>query len=437
MRNMCGGYLAVAGNASTVGFIREAKIVGVLEFLRPLHPDAKRAGETLRLADFRGARALAERRLAAEPADAEAARIALIAAHALGDDAAVLARCTGPPAPRNRRSLDELIMWSSFRARGVAAAEAFAGERGLARRPSICEQLRLAREHPLEVQIDGLVELPFTNDDFSRNMPGVPVTLNGRQCVARLDTGGEFVHLTKSQAESRGIRSAGRERAFVGLVTAGIEHGVTDLEIGGARFRNVPAAVHDDATLPVSEVARQFGADMDLIIGTNVFEQFLTTIDSPRGRLLMSGYDDATACAVHQSMLRGTAVQVEFGRLGSHTMIAAGRVGERPVRYFIDSGLAVFPERHRQAGMLVGASTVRSWGMPVPTAPGFLEIEESVQLGGATQPGLLAYVVPDSTWRSFGDWNGIDVTVLLSQAFFTHYAWTIDFPRRMYTLRVT
>jgi hypothetical protein len=66
-----------------------------------------------------------------------------------------------------------------------------------------------------------------------------------------------------------------------------------------------------------------------------------------------------------------------------------------------------------------------------------MEIEESVQLGGATQPGLLAYVVPDSTWRSFGDWNGIDVTVLLSQAFFTHYAWTIDFPRRMYTLRVT
>jgi hypothetical protein len=193
--------------------------------------------------------------------------------------------------------------------------------------------------------------------------------------------------------------------------------------------------VHDDATLPVSEVARQFGADMDLIIGTNVFEQFLTTIDSTRGRLLMSGYDDATACAVHQSMLRGAAVQVEFGRLGSHTMIATGRIGDRPLRYFIDSGLAVFPERHRQAGMLVGASTIRSWGMPAPAVPGFLEIKESVQLGNAAQPGLLAYVVPDSTWRSFGDWSGIDVTVLLSQAFFAHYAWTIDFPRRQYTLR--
>ena len=47
---------------------------------------------------------------------------------------------------------------------------------------------------------------------------------------------------------------------------------------------------------------------------------------------------------------------------------------------------------------------------------------------------MTAVVVPDRTWRAFGEWSGIRVEALLSHAFLKHYAWTIDFDRRVYLL---
>ena len=69
-----------------------------------------------------------------------------------------------------------------------------------------------------------------------------------------------------------------------------------------------------------------------------------------------------------------------------------------------------------------------------PPRDRFAPLDEAVALGSAEQRGLTAFVVADRTWRQFGDWSGIEVTALLSHAYFKHYAWTLDFDRQTHLL---
>jgi hypothetical protein len=262
-------------------------------------------------------------------------------------------------------------------------------------------------------------------------MPGVAVRLNDRPLVARLDTGGSFVHVTRAQAQALGIASAGCERSFAGLVTAPVWYGVADLDLGAARLRNVPVHVHADGTLPIDTVAKAFGADVGLLIGTGVFERFLTTIDAPGGRLVLSRRGDAAQLA----RWTGRAHDVPFLLLGSHIMVARGRVGERPVNFFVDSGLAVFNHEQGQAGLLLPRRTLEAWNLRAPSGHAFAAIPSPVGVGSAVRERLTAFVVSNRTWRQFGTWNGLDVTALLSHAFLKHFAWTLDFDRQVYWLR--
>ena len=251
--------------------------------------------------------------------------------------------------------------------------------------------------------------------------------------VARLDTGGSYLHVTRSQARALGIEYGGCERGFAGLAKNTICYGAADLALGGAHIRNAPVWVHADDTFPVAVVASAFGAEMGAIIGTNVFQQFLTTIDAPRKRLILSERGDPAARAAHVARLSGDAHEAPFALLGEHFMIARGRLGERrDLNLFVDSGLAFFSTDQGQAGLLASTSTLESWGIPAPPAGHFAGIPGPIALGALRQHGLTAVAVPDRVWRDFGDWHGMRVEALLSHAFLKSYAWTIDFDRHVY-----
>jgi hypothetical protein len=390
--------------------------------------DAWRAG------DFAAARARAELALERGASEDEAWHVLALAAHVAGRHAdAVHAYAAIRPRYRRLAALDEPILWSHLRLGSVAAAAAFAERRGLSRNRSTRERLRLAAVRPMRVEMSGVVELPFTTDAFSALMPGVDVQIGGRPMVARLDTGGSYLHLTLSQARALGIQSGGCERAFASLVTKRVCYGAADLDLGAARIHNVPVCVHADDTLPVGAVARAFGVEMGAIIGTNVLQEFLSTIDAPGKRLILSARVDAAARAEHFARLSGHAVEVPFALLGEHLMIARGRLGEtHDLNVFVDSGLAVFRTDQGQAGLLVSTSTLGEWGVPAPAAGHFAAIPQSIALGPLRQDGMTAVVVSDRTWREFGDWSGIRVEALLSHAFLKRYAWTIDFERRVF-----
>jgi hypothetical protein len=393
------------------------------------------AWEAWRAGDIEAARSRATEVLSRGASVDEARHILALAAHVQGDHAAAITTYHAIGRRYGRLSeLDDPILWSHVRLGNIEAARAFAEGRGLLKSKAAREQLRLALEKPLSVESSGVMDIPFTDDEFTPLMPGVAIQLNGQSLVARLDTGGSFVHLSRRCAQALGIAHAGRERGFAALVRESVSYGIADLDLGGGRIRNVPVHVHADDTLPVETIGRVFGAKIDLIIGTNLFARFLTTIDVPGRRLVLSGRGDARARIAHLACLSGRVHRVPFIVLGSHLMIAPGRVGDRPMNFFIDSGLAAFNHEQGQAGLLLPRRTLESWSVRQPPGGRFAEIPWSVALGSAERCGLTAFVVGDGTWRRLADWSHLDVTALLSHAYFKRYTWTLDFDSQIYWL---
>jgi hypothetical protein len=372
----------------------------------------------------------------------EGLHVRVLAAHVRGEHAQAIA-AHGRIAPRYRRlgELDEPILWSYLHLGDVAGARAFADRRGIAARDrAVRARLELASERPLEVRLSGLVELPFTDDALSPWMPGFAARVAGREVVARLDTGGSFVHLTAGKAAALGIRTVACEKAFAALQSGRVCYGVTDLELGAGELRNVPVVVHDEGVLSSQGMAEAFGVELGPIVGTNLLRPFLATVDGPGRRLLLSRRGDEPARAEHLARLAGDAVTVPFALWGEHMMIARGRVGEGlEVNLFVDSGLVAVTQEQGQASLLAPESSLSGWGASRGKRGGpasrFAQLPSTLALGEASAAGATVFVVSDRTWRQFGDWGGVRVSGLVSWGFLKEYSWTLDFDRMLYELR--
>jgi len=369
----------------------------------------------------------------ARTADAGHFMLAL-ASHVTGNHRAALAHHgrIAPSYPWLSR-LDEPILWSYIHLRDPRGARAFAQTRAIGIRGATQARLDLAVERPLSVEIAGVVEVSFTDDALTPYMPGFSVRVNRRPAVARLDTGGSFIHLSSEQAAAFGIVTIGCETTFAALTLGEICYGIADLEIGSVQMRNVPVAVHRDV-LPARAMFEAFGVELGPILGTNLLEQFLATIDAPGKRLLLSKRGDASARLEHVGRLGAQVEETPFARWHDHRMIVRGRVGPlEPVQLFVDSGLVAVSEQG-QATLLAPRSTSKAWGASVPPPPNFADIPGEVGVGPASRRECTAFTIPDRTWREFGDWGGIKVVALLSWGFLKHFVWTIDFDRQIYML---
>ncbi len=373
-------------------------------------------------------------RLAAFPQTADAGYFMLaLVSHVTGDHRAALAH-HGRIAPTYRwlSRLEEPILWSYVHLHDYRGARAFARTRPIGARGATRARLELAVEHPLAIEIPGLVEVPFTNDALTPYMPGFAVRLNGRPAVARLDTGGSFIHVSAEQAASLGIAVVGCETTFAALSTGKVCYGITDLEIASVRLHNVPVAVHH-GVLQTEEIARAFGVDLGPIIGTNVLQQFLVTVDAPGRQLVLSPRGDAATRAAHLGRLVGEAHETPFVLWSDHRMIVRARVGSRDdVQLFVDSGLVAVTQQG-QAALLAPRSTLRTWGASIPPSPSFAEVPGAVEVGGVSRDRCTAFVISDRDWRKFGDWGRIEVSALVSWGFLNHFAWTIDFDHYTYS----
>jgi hypothetical protein len=214
-----------------------------------------------------------------------------------------------------------------------------------------------------------------------------------------------------------------------------IRHGMADLELGPITLHNVPVAVHEGA-LPTGPIAEAFGVELGPIIGTNILERFLSTIDAPSRRLLLSQRGDVPARTEHLARLGETHHEAPFALWSDHLMIARGRVGNVPnANIFVDSGLVAGNTEQGQAAILAPQRALASWGVTQPEQGRFAELPGPVAIGTASRSDMTAYVVPNRTWRGFGDWGGIRVDALVSWGFLQHFAWTIDFDRRLYLFK--
>lgn len=330
---------------------------------------------------------------------------------------------------RIKNELAETVIWSHFhlgdiegalrRFRGVR----FPGDRAF---KAILERFR---ERPMRVQIPGVVELPFTEDALTPYMPGFPMKIEGRRAVGRLDTGGSFVHVSASLAKDLGIKALVKTRGFAALTSDTIGYGFADIELGAILLSNVPVLIHERG-LPAQAIAAAFDVELGPIIGTNILERFLATVDGPGKRLILSGRGNADMKRKHEALLGGDGEAVPFALWQDHYLIVHGDVGgSSGVGMFVDSGLVVVDAEQGQASMLTPYRILESWKV-IRSDQAFTEIPGGVRIGDATAYHATAYAVSDKLWKRFGDWGGVRVDTLLSWGFLKEFAWTLDFDER-------
>ena len=372
---------------------------------------------------------LALKRLAKKPADNHALRYLALTASALGDFESAVAAGEKLPATRRRDPhLEDALLWSYFHQRDIVGAAKFAHDRKLTKSAALAHQLHLAEHHPFDVRGDTRFSLCFTDDPLNPFLPGVSVRLNGDETIARIDTGGSFIHIPQSQAQLFNVEYSGGENSFAALSTHKIWHGVADLSIGDALMKNTPVVVHDDKAFPTAGIADAFGVELGPIIGTNILRQFRATFDSSHRRLDLTPLSSPSA-AHYQS--DNETVAVPFAVLGSHFMVAEGVFGNQRALYFLDTGLAAFTEEQGQAGMLISERQRKSFGFCKPKPNEFAITPGPVGLApDATMP-LAAAIVSNAMWRRFGDWQGVKIDALLSHAYFKAFVWTLDFSRQV------
>ena len=235
-----------------------------------------------------------------------------------------------------------------------------------------------------------------------------------------LDTGGSSIYLETTYANELGLKifkgGAGLYAGGKRIQTNNAK--VTFLAIGNVVVRNISAFVRG-----FPQVRKDFGLDNLVgIIGINVLQHFLATIDYPNQRLILRSklkkgkkYDTASS---------GKVFRVPFFVLGDHFVISYGTINdEEPISLFVDTGFT-------SGGFLAPESTIEKYRIKVDKSTTFPSgyhpfVVESINFGGAKRKKIKgwAHVFPPQLEFMLG----FRIAGLISNTFFHPYRVTFDF----------
>lgn len=279
--------------------------------------------------------------------------------------------------------------------------------------------------------------IPFIVTD---PLPVVSVEVQGRQIYALIDTGADTFVLDNEIAGAMGIKSlasmtgtfAGGKQAEVGFAVA------SRFKIGDVSLAAVPISL-----LPTQRFSKGFAEGkypIGGIVGTAILKQFLSTLDYPKGRLVLRRADGQGLEEWRREIAGKTNVEVPFVLAMSHFMMARGRLDDKDsLNFFVDSGLA------SEASFTAPVQTLKYAGIPVPEtkvhegeiggggagfATGLFPIKK-LGLGPLLQldkKGDFGGFPPGGYWMLGFINDGI-----ISHGFLRQYAWTIDFSRMRMT----
>jgi hypothetical protein len=355
---------------------------------------------------------------------------ALIAAVTGRHEEAIAHAAKVPAGYAKRAELDKLTV-NAYRHLGrVDEAARFARSRKLD--PWLVRQLAYLAAQPFAVSdLDSLQIIPFAKHPMSAYIPAVRCRIDGQEGLALFDTGASFLAMTPGAARELGVKVDCGGRGVVGIGhPTEVCFGVADLEIGGLVLLNVPV----ETFTPASK------AEL-VIFGTSIVQRFLWTVDYPKQRFIVSPPGDARLEAEHRALLPRSQARVPFYVWGDHYMIAHGSLGaSTKLPFFVDSGLVYLYREGstiRQAALEVERSKLARWGLSPEqysrggmTKVDLIELPVPLGLGPLRQSGhLLLHTTKPQSWTSLG---GIEMDGLISHAFLSRYAWTIDFARREY-----
>ncbi len=255
----------------------------------------------------------------------------------------------------------------------------------------------------------------------------VSVRVNdGEEVTFFIDTGGSEVVIDSDFAKELSLPQFGTvQGTFSGGQQASVgQSRIASLTLCDWTVKNLPVA-----TLPLRQLSAGLGVKrIDGIVGTTLFYHFLTTLDYPKGELVLRR---KTARSLDQFKVEsGKSVAVPFWIAGDHFMVGWGRVETLPpALLFVDTGLA-------GAGVKLAESVIEEAG---------ITLDEDKASEGAGGGGNLK-IVPYTVGRlSFGEvqednvgglydgpfpWEtlfGFHLAGMLGHDFFEPYAVTFDF----------
>jgi hypothetical protein len=280
---------------------------------------------------------------------------------------------------------------------------------------------------PFGVELTGVTAVSPADHPLAHYLPTFAASIDGHSLAVHLDTGGAFLHMGPARARSLGIKTIADEpgRAHLDLIETEAAYGIAQrFELGDAVMHNVPVDVLSTLT----------GANDVVVFGTNILEQFLSTVHYPARTLLLSRRGDAAAARAHGARIASTARTMPFYLWGDHFMFARGGFGTRDdLNFFVDSGLvSLHPDGHgrtRQASFTSSKRRLREMGFTRrEMARGFFESSSALRLGPLREEHPMVVV------GAAGDLNfgGVRIDGLISHAFLKRYVWTIDFDTREY-----
>ena len=262
-------------------------------------------------------------------------------------------------------------------------------------------------------------------------LPLIQVEINGKEAVFLIDTGAAEVILDPEFAKQVGARVFGSsgQGTFAGGKRATVEEGRIDvLTLGGFHIKNVPVTL-----LGTRQFAPIFGGKrIDGIIGTVLFYHFLTTLDYPRGELVLR-----RDTAENREGLDHQATVIPIWMAGDHFVVAWGKIERVPGLFFVDSGLA-------GGGVTCAESVLKEAG---------IKLSEGLAgegIGGGGKVRVVPFTVKE---LSLGDVTaknvrglfmgafplenalGFRIGGIISHGFFRPYAVTFDFTRMQLLLK--
>lgn len=244
--------------------------------------------------------------------------------------------------------------------------------------------------------------------------------------TVHVDTGGTFLVMGPHRAKALGIALSDGGEGFQSTNPVRLQVGrARSFVLGDASLANVPVVV-----VPTPTGAQDF-----IIFGTNILQQLYATLDYPNRRLILSPRRDEGLKQKHLDMLPPRRTEVPFYMWGDHYMFARGSFGRgKDLNFFVDSGLVSIGLGKgglRQACFTTTSELYREWGVePGLTTKRHFDCAGPIALGPLEQGDqFCATTVAEPPWRSFG---GVRIDGLLSHAFLSKYAWTIDFDRQRY-----
>lgn len=274
---------------------------------------------------------------------------------------------------------------------------------------------------------DKTYHVPFLQDheipvDY---WPGVDGKINGIQSSIRFDTGGDYVVIGLSAAQKLGIGLKNKTKSMHAATKVTVWHSIIDSMSfdNGPSFLNVPVTVMADL-------------GNYIIFGTNILQQFLSTIDYPNNQFIFTPRNNICLIEQHYELLSQNNEKVPFYLWDDHYMFAKGKLAAfENLNLFFDSGLVLLNEvngKTVQASFTASKESLRKWGFDKSNLKknGFIPTTYPLSVANLIQPNTLIWY--DNKLKKDRNFGGIKIDGLISHAWLKNYSWTIDFERMVY-----